>query len=74
MNKSEKIVFSRTLKNASWNNTRIINDNIVEEIKKLKSSFEKRLTILGSGSILTQLAEAGLMDSFHVHGGSHCAG
>ena len=69
MNKSEKIVFSRTLKNADpivigWKNTRIIRNNIVEEIKKLKSTSKKDMTILGSGSILTQLAEAGLMDSF----------
>ena len=64
MNKSEKIVFSRTLKNATWNNTRIIKNNIVEEIKKLKASSPKDMTILGSGSILTQLAEAGLVDNY----------
>ena len=64
MNKSEKIVFSKTLKNASWNNTRIIKNNIVEETKKLKSSSPKDMTILGSGSILTQLAEAGLVDTY----------
>ena len=64
MNKSEKIVFSKTLKNATWNNTRIIKNNIVEETKKLKSSSPKNMTILGSGSILTQLAEAGLVDTY----------
>ena len=69
MNKSEKIVFSRTLKNADpivigWKNTRIVRDNIVEEVKKLKATSKKDITILGSGSILTQLADAGLMDSF----------
>jgi len=64
MNKSEKIVFSRTLKKATWNNTRIIKNNIVEETKKLKSTSPKNMTILGSGSILTQLAEAGLVDTF----------
>jgi dihydrofolate reductase len=64
MNKSEKIVFSRTLKKANWNNTRIVSDNIVEEIKKLKTSSKKDMTILGSGSILTQLAEAGLVDTY----------
>ena len=69
MNKSEKIVFSRTLKSADpivigWKNTRVVKNNIVEEVKKLKSASKKDMTILGSGSILTQLAEAGLMDSF----------
>ena len=37
---------------------------MVEEIKKLKASAKKHMVILGSGSVLTQLAEAGLMDSY----------
>jgi len=64
MNASEKIVFSRTLKKADWNNTRIIKDNIEDAIKKLKKESPKPMTILGSGSILTQLATAGLVDEF----------
>lgn len=66
MNKSEKIVFSRTLQKAEWNNTRIIRDNIEAEVKKLKKESGKDLTILGSGSILTQLAAAGLVDVYQV--------
>ena len=65
MNKSEKIVFSRTLQKAEWSNTRLVKDNIVEEVKKLKQ-LGKDLTILGSGSIATQIAEAGLIDEFAI--------
>jgi len=64
MNKAEKIVFSRTMKKAEWNNTRIISDNIIEETRKLKEASVKDLTILGSGNILTQFAEAGLIDDY----------
>jgi dihydrofolate reductase len=64
MNNSEKIVFSRTLKTATWQNTKIIKDNIVEEIENLKKTPGKDMTMLGSGSILTQFAEAGLIDVF----------
>lgn len=64
MNKAEKIVFSRSLKKADWNNTTIIKDNIVEEVRKMKQGQGKDLTILGSGSIVTQFAEAGLIDDF----------
>jgi dihydrofolate reductase len=64
MNNSEKIVFSKTLKAATWQNTRIIRDNIVEEIKKLKKTPGKDMTMLGSGSILTQFADAGLIDVY----------
>ncbi len=36
MNAVSKIVFSRTLDKAEWNNTRLTKDNITEEISKLK--------------------------------------
>lgn len=65
MNRSEKIVFSRTLKTAPWNNTRIVKDNIAAEVKRLKESG-KAMTILGSGSIVTQLANSGLIDEYQV--------
>lgn len=64
MTKSEKIVFSRTLKRASWENTRIINDDLVEATRRLKEVEGKVMTILGSGSITTQLADAGLIDEY----------
>jgi dihydrofolate reductase len=66
MNKAEKIVFSKTLKEANWSNTRVIKSNIEEEIKKLKESSGKNITILGSGSIVNQLAEKGLIDEFMI--------
>jgi dihydrofolate reductase len=65
MNKAEKIVFSKTLKSTDWNNTKIISRNIEEEVKKLKRS-EKNITLLGSGSIVNQLADAGLVDEFQI--------
>jgi dihydrofolate reductase len=41
MNASEKIVFSNTLKNAEWNNTKVIGGDIIEETKKLKRTTER---------------------------------
>ena len=66
MNDAEKIVFSRTLKKAGWNNTRLVKDNLTEEIKKLKQLPGRPVTLLGSGSILTQLAEQGLIDEYQI--------
>jgi dihydrofolate reductase len=66
MNKADKIVFSMTLKKAEWNNTRLVRDNMVEEVKKMKQMPGKDLTILGSGSIVTQLAQAGLIDEYQL--------
>lgn len=64
MNKAEKIVFSNTLKNADWNNTRVIGGDIVAAVRKMKQEPGKDLTILGSGSIVSILADHGLIDSF----------
>ncbi len=64
MNAAEKVVFSRTLKTASWQNTRIVSGDIAAEVRKMKSGAGKGMTILGSGSIVSQLAAAGLIDQF----------
>jgi len=61
INNADKIVFSKTQKKAEWNNTKVVSDNIVEEIKKMNVMPGKDMTLLGSESILTQFAEEGLM-------------
>jgi dihydrofolate reductase len=66
MNKAEKIVFSTTLKSAEWNNTRLIKENMVAEVKKMKQKSDKDMVVLGSGSIVTQLAEHGLVDVYQL--------
>lgn len=66
MNEAEKIVFSTTMKKAEWNNSRIINGNIAEEMRKLKNSNGNDMTILGSGSILAQLAQENLIDNYQI--------
>jgi dihydrofolate reductase len=66
MNKSEKIVFSRTLQKADWNNTRLVKDDMLGEVRRLKQGSGKDLTVLGSGSIVAQLAEEGLIDEYEI--------
>jgi dihydrofolate reductase len=66
MNALPKIVFSRTMDKATWNNTKLIKDNIVEEVKKLKNEPGNDLVIFGSGSIITQLSDAGLIDEYQI--------
>ena len=66
MNKSEKIVFSRTLNNVDWQNTRLIKGDVIEEVRKMKGQTGNDLTLLGSGSILSQLAEHNLIDEYQI--------
>ncbi|HXO77991.1 MAG TPA: dihydrofolate reductase family protein [Puia sp.] len=64
MNKAEKIVFSRTLNKADWNNTRLIKEDLIGSVRRLKQEPGSDITVLGSGSIVTQLADAGLVDGY----------
>ena len=64
MNTSEKIVFSKTLKSTNWNNARIVRTSPVDEVKKLKKENGNDLTVLGSGTIVTLLAENNLVDTY----------
>jgi dihydrofolate reductase len=66
MNSAEKIVFSRTLKSADWANTRLVKDDMLAEVRRLKEGSGKGLTILGSGSLVAQLAQEGLIDEFQI--------
>jgi len=66
MNALQKIVFSRTLEKVTWQNTRLIKDDPVTEVRKLKQSSGDDMVILGSGSIVTQLSQAGLIDEMQL--------
>jgi dihydrofolate reductase len=66
MNKADKIVFSRTLDKADWRNARLVKGDIADEVRRLKQTLGKDITLLGSGSILTQFAEKGLIDNYEI--------
>lgn len=64
MNRAAKYVFSRRLEKAEWINTTVLQGEPVAEIAKLKRAGD--LTILGSGSIVKQLAAANLIDDYQL--------
>jgi dihydrofolate reductase len=64
MNNLPKVVFSRTLQKASWNNTKLVKGDLAGEIRKMKNEPGEGMAILGSGSIVTQLAPHGLIDEY----------
>jgi dihydrofolate reductase len=66
MNRLPKIVFSRTLQNAEWNNTRLIKDHIAEEILALKRQPGKDLALFGSANLLSTLIQMGLIDEHRI--------
>ena len=66
MNGMPKVVFSRTLDDAAWANTTLVDGDLVAEVRKLKQDAGPDMAILGSGSVVSQLAEAGLIDEFQI--------
>ncbi len=66
MNSLPKVVFSRTLREASWSNTRLMRGDVADEMRRMKAEPGEGMTILGSGSIVAQLAKYGLIDEYQV--------
>ena len=66
MNAMKKIVFSRTLDTVTWQNTTLVKGDLVTEVTKLKRQPGADMVILGSGSIVSQLTEARLIDEYQI--------
>lgn len=59
-----KIVFSKTLEKTQWNNSRLVNDNLAEEVAKLKKQMGKDILIMNSSSIAQACMKHGLLDEY----------
>jgi len=66
MNEMPKVVFSRTLTKVSWENTTLVKGDLAAEVRKLKGQTGPGLAILGSGSLVSQLTQAGLIDELQI--------
>jgi dihydrofolate reductase len=66
MNSAPKVVFSRTLTKAEWNNTRLIEGDITDAVRELKSEPGQGMVLMGSASIVAQLAQHDLIDSYQL--------
>ena len=64
MNKSQKVVFSRTLESVSWSNTTLVKNDPAAAVRRLKEEPGADMVIMGSGSIVSLLAEEGLIDAY----------
>jgi dihydrofolate reductase len=70
VNRGEKIVFSRKLEDVeegpNWKNVSLMKELTKENITKLKRQKGKDITIIGSGSIVRQLTDLGLIDEYQL--------
>lgn len=66
MNRVPKVVFSRTLERADWNNTRLVRENVPEEVSQLKQQPGGDIFIFGSADLASTLIPHGLIDEYRL--------
>lgn len=64
MNKAKKVVFSRSMTESDWQNTRFVSGDIEEEVRRMKEEDGSHLVLMGSGTIVSQLTDARLIDEY----------
>lgn len=65
-NNVRKYVVSTTLDAVEWNNSRLINRNIVEEITNLKQQDGKAIMVHGSATLVQTLMQHTLIDEYRL--------
>jgi len=60
-----KVVFSRTLQEANWNNTRLVRENMTEEVVNLKGQTAKNILLCGI-SISQEFIRLGMVDEYWI--------
>lgn len=66
MNNYPKIVFSRTLEKVAWKNSRLVKENIAEEISNLKQQPGKDMIMWGGVGIVSTFTQLGLIDEYRI--------
>ena len=66
MNAMPKYVFSRTLKQSGWNNTRMFGAELADTVARLKRETPKDIFLFGSADLASHLIPHGLIDEFRI--------
>jgi dihydrofolate reductase len=66
LNAMRKIVFSKTLSQAEWNNSVLVREIDPDEITKMKLEPGRDIVIYGSASIVQTLTNLGLIDKYQL--------
>ena len=66
MNKIPKLVFSKTLKSADWNNSTLIKENASAEIKKFKEQGSRDIYVFGSANLSETFVNDNLFDEYRI--------
>src|SRR4051812_20068420 len=65
-NNMPKYVVSSTLENPDWNNTTVLNGDLVEDVTKLRGEVDGDIYVHGSCQLAQALIEDDLVDELHL--------
>ena len=66
MNELPKLVFSSTISEVEWGNSRVSNRAVEEEIPELKRRPEQDIVVFGGAAFARSLAHHGLIDEYRI--------
>jgi dihydrofolate reductase len=66
MNGIPKIVFSRSLERADWNNTKLVKTDVATEVTSLKRGNDKNIFVFGSAKLSVTLMQHNLFDEYRI--------
>ena len=66
MNRIPKLVFSRSLASADWENSRLIKEDAAAEIRKLKEKGEGDMYVFGSADLSESFIKEDLFDEYRI--------
>ena len=67
MNALPKVVFSSTVSDLEWSNTRVTDRPVQEEVPELKRQPGKDIVVFGGVSFARSLAAHGLIDEYRIN-------
>ena len=62
----EKVVFSKTMKDAPWKNSRVADAGPVEEVRRLRATHGGDIVVVNSSSLIRQLIAGEELDRLHI--------
>jgi dihydrofolate reductase len=66
MNAAPKVVLSRTLERAEWSNTRVVSENLAEEVRSIKNRAVRDSFVFGGARVIASLLGYGLIDEIRL--------
>ena len=64
INEATKLVFSKTRKDVTWKNSRLLRELVPRDIEAMKRESGSDIMIFGSGTVASQLTQHGLIDEY----------